>query len=121
VTENALLECAGSDVAGVITQYTPVVEQIVQHGLNPDGTINYSSIEGALVTAVAKYGWCVVSSVFDHYMNPPLATAGSGSSNAKLTPPTPAPTPEAAKDAFAKLKARVAPSLHVHTATGATL
>lgn len=116
VVESTLLECAGGDVTGVVIAYTPVVEGIIHKGLNPDGSINYSAIEGDLVTAVAKFGWCVVSSVFDHYMNPPPAGSGSGM---KVT--APGPTPAAAKDAFGKLRAKVAPGLKVHTATGATL
>jgi len=133
VAENALVECAGSDVAGAITQFTPAVEAIVQHGLNPDGSINYTSIEGDLITAVAKYGWCVVSAVFDHYIHPPGTNVATGSGSAvspgsnvstgsgsavaaKLTGPS--PTPAAAQDAFHKLRAKVAPQLKVHTAGG---
>jgi hypothetical protein len=117
VAQTALLECAGTDVSGVISQYTPVVEQIIQGGLNADGTINYATIEGDLVTAVAKYGWCVVSSVFDHYIHPSSVATGSGSGGLKVTS-GPKPTPDAAKNAFDKLRTKVAPQLKVHTAGG---
>ena len=108
---------------GVIAQYTPAVEDIIAHGLNPDGTLNYATIENDLVTAVAKYGWCVVSAVFNHYMNPPAVVAvgsGSGSAAMQAKAVKPAPTPDAAKDAFTKLRAKVAPGLKIHT-TGGTL
>lgn len=117
VIQTTALECAGGDVAGVVTQYTPAVEDIVRKGLNPDGSINYNAIEGDLVTAVLKYGWCVVSSVFDHYMNAAPVTPGTGSGSlAKATPP--APTPTAAKDAFAKLHAKVGATLKIHAPSG---
>jgi hypothetical protein len=108
VVETTLLECAGNDVAGAIVQYSPAVEDIVKKGQNPDGSINYQAIEGDLITAIAKYGWCVVSSVFEHYMNP--GAAGSGT---KLAGPV--PTPAAATDTFNRLRAKVAPSLKIHT------
>lgn len=119
VTQTAVVECAGGDLTGAIAQYTPAVETIVSHGLNPDGSINYSAIETDLITAVAKYGWCVVSNVFDHYIHPAVPPAGSGSGSAMLAKAgPPAPTPAAAKDAFERLRAKVSPTLKFHTPSG---
>ena len=121
VAQNILVECAGSDVAGVITQYTPTVDDIIQKGLQPDGSINWSLIETDLISAVARYGWCVVSAVFDHYMNP-APTVGSGSAVAAVAGGTAKhPTPAAAKDAFNKLRAKLWPQARFKTSSGRTL
>lgn len=121
VVGNILIECAGSDVAGAITQYTPTVEDIIARGVQADGSINYALIEGDLIAAVAKYGWCVVSSVFNHYINPTPPSTGSNSAvvvTSEQGIPHKHPTPRAALDAFNRLRTKMFPKGRFHTAGG---
>lgn len=113
IAENVIADCTGSDVESVLTAAEPIILAHIQHGVNPDGTINYAAIESDLVQDVIKFGECAVTDVWTRFFSSskPMVAAGSGATQ-------PRPTPEAAKASFDKFRATHFTKNKVKTSAG---
>ncbi len=80
--ESDLIDCAGTDLAGVIATFGPKVVAIIESSRTADGSIDWSAIASRLEQAALQYGTCVVSEVFASYVfapaTPPPVVADAG-------------------------------------------
>jgi hypothetical protein len=108
--QRVLEDCTASTWTDAILKYGPQVADII-HGAkhNPDGSVDWSSIDGPLVTAVGTFGQCVVADVFGKIIFSKSVVVGSGASTI---------TPAAARQAFEDLRAKHFPTKSFKTAGG---
>ena len=128
---NAVVDCTNvSSLATGVAAATPIVEALISGARAADGSINWAGIETELVDVAEKYGMCVVSQIWNDYVNPPTPApaptpgAGSGSGSAAPLPPAQLAggkmklVPSDAKAAFNRIRAKVAPGKGFKVAGG---
>jgi hypothetical protein len=119
VIEQDTVDCSGGDLSGAIAIFGPEFQQLVASAKNADGSVNWTSILPALAIDVIKYGACVVSAVWDTYMNPTAAPATSSSvvGGGTSLAPVPLISPAEAKTGYEMLRKHSFGGKHVHLKT----
>lgn len=102
IAENVIADCTGSDVSSVLAAAEPIIAAHIEHGVNPDGSINYDAIESDLVQDVIKFGECAVTDVWTKYFSSSSSKIAIAVNGSAAHPPTAA----AAKEAFTKFRGK---------------
>lgn len=100
VVSGAVVDCTGvSSLSTAVAVVEPIVEKLIGTARQPDGSINWASIEQQIVDLALQYGACVVAEVWSDLMGngTRAVSAGSGLS------------PDGLKKEFDRIRARVAP------------
>lgn len=76
---NSSVDCTKDELPLVVTQFGPVVSQIIDQVTGADGSVDWNHVEGTLTSLGAIYGVCVLGSVLERYINaPPKASRPDG-------------------------------------------
>lgn len=115
--DNALVDCTGvSSLTSAVEVVTPLVENIVKSATNPDGSINWSSVEQQGLQLSWQYGICVVAQVWGNLFGG-KAESSVATMKLKLHPQR----SEEAKASFDRIRQKVAPGYTIKLQGGGAL
>lgn len=117
VIVGSLVDCTGVNSLGTaVTQLTPVVTRLINGATNPDGSVNWTSIESKLEQLAWQYGICVIAEIWNTYVN-----GGAGSGSAVATKLTAHINTSDFKTEFDRIRAHVAPGYAIKLSAGGVL
>lgn len=112
VVKNAVVDCTGVDsLSSAIAVITPIIENGVKVATNPDGSINWTSVENLGLQLAWKYGLCAVAQVWNNLFGGPASTNTGMKLVAGRWPQ--------AKASFDRIRQQVAPGYTVKLTGGA--
>jgi len=118
VVEGSVVDCTGvSSLPSAVSVVTPIVQKLIASAQQPDGSINWPSIESQVVDLALQYGMCVVAEVWNQLMNGGGGGSGSGSAPAPApalaggsgAAPSPKLSPTDLSKEFDRIRSRVSP------------
>jgi hypothetical protein len=99
VVSGAVVDCTGvSSLSTAVAVVEPIVEKLIGTARQPDGSVNWASIEQQIVDLALQYGACVVAEVWNDLMGKGTRAVAAGTS-----------APDDLKNEFERIRARVAP------------
>ena len=135
VVEGAVVDCTGvSSISSAVSIVQPILDGLLASALQPDGTISWVLIGPQIITLAFQYGMCVISEIWNAYMNGVApgsgsGSAGSGSAGSGAEPSIVRPsflarvklTPADFAAEFDQIRSQVAPGRKFKVRGGATL
>ncbi len=112
IVSGAVVDCTGvSSLPSAVTVVKPIITKLIASAQQPDGSINWSSIEQQIVDLALQYGACVVAEVWSDLMGSGtlVAVGSAGSGSAAAGSAAALPSPDDLKKEFDRIRARVAP------------
>lgn len=108
---SSVIDCTKGELPAVVTQFGPVVEQLIGEATGADGTVDWAHVEKMLGSLGASYGTCVLGNIIQNYMASPP----------KLAPGEVKPSVAALKDGLSHARAslwKLDATVKIHTAKG---
>lgn len=130
VIDGAVVDCTGvSSISSAVSIVQPILDGLLASALQPDGTISWALIGAQIVTLGFQYGMCVISEIWNAYMNGVAPGSGNGSAGSAATPSIAKPsflarvklTPADFAAEFDQIRSQVAPGRKFKVRSGATL
>ena len=107
---NAAIDCTKGELPAVVTQFGPVVEQLIAEATGADGSVDWAHVEKMLGSLSSAYGSCVLGSIIENVLASPR----------KLAPGEVAPSADELKRGLTAFRTshKVNPGVVIHTAKG---
>lgn len=108
---SSIIDCTKGELPAVVTQFGPVVSQMIDEATGADGSVDWMHIEKMLGSLGAAYGTCVLGNIIENYMASPP----------KLSPGEVKPSIPALRDGLNHARTslwKLDPSVKIHTSKG---
>jgi hypothetical protein len=74
---NSAVDCTKGELPAVVTQFGPVVSQLIDEATGADGNVDWGHVEKLLGSLGSSYGMCVLGNIIQNYMvSPPKLSPG---------------------------------------------